>query len=115
MSIDFVSIPALITTGTDGLSAAVNLQGLTPVAIIIPAAWTAADLTFQKSIDNSAFGNVYNQAGTEVVVKATTAAWVDLLPADFPGVPYVKLRSGTLTTAVQQGAARTVTLVARAL
>jgi hypothetical protein len=109
----YVLIDFAISTSTSGLSTAQDVQGLAPIAILMPDGWTAADLSFQKSADNIAFRNVYDQDGAEVVVKATTSAWVDLLPAEFPGVLYLKLRSGTLATAVQQAAARTVTLVAR--
>lgn len=87
----------------------------TLVGIIMPASWSAASLTFQASNDNSTFTNLYNAAGTEVTATVSAARWVAIDPADFAGVAYLKVRSGTSGTPVNQGADRTITLVFRAV
>lgn len=108
-----------IANGTS-LSPEFSLRGFRIVGIKFPAAWTAADLTFQASeiptAEGGVYGNVFatDDAGTgaEVVVDAaasqvtvpdTTNSW----PADC----MVKIRSGTAGTPVNQGAARIVTLL----
>jgi hypothetical protein len=84
------------------------------VAILMPAAWTAADLTFQASNDNTTFYEMVNTAGNNVTVTGPAAdEWIAIDPADFVGVEYLKVRSGTVGAAVAQGAARVLTLLTR--
>ena len=85
------------------------------VGIVMPGTWTAANLTFQASNDNSTFTDLYNAAGTEVTVTAAASRWIAIDPADFAGVAYLKVRSGTSGSAVNQGANRTIGLVLRAV
>jgi cobalamin biosynthesis protein CbiG len=103
------------TIALDGsLSAAVDLAGLVPVRIDMPAAWTTAVITVQVSTDNSSFRNLFTATGTEYSV--TTAASRAVLIAPVDGVAwqrYVKIRSGTAGAAVTQTAERKVTLVCR--
>lgn len=87
----------------------------TLVAIVMPAAWTAADLTFQASNDDSAFANLYNASGTEITVPVGASRWVAIDPTDFAGVAFLKVRSGTSGAAVNQGADRVITFVVRAV
>lgn len=85
----------------------------TLVGIIMPAVWSAASLTFQASNDNSTFADLYNAAGAEITVTASTSRWIALDPADFVGIAYLKVRSGTAGAAVNQGGDRVITLVFR--
>jgi hypothetical protein len=85
----------------------------TLVAIVVPASWTAADLTFQASNDDTTFTNLYNASGTEVTVTAAASRWIALDPSDFAGIAYLKVRSGTAAAAVNQGGDRVVTFVIR--
>lgn len=83
--------------------------------IIMPAAWDAAGLTFQAAAaSGGTFANLYDQYGTE---KAMVAAASRYIPLDDPGfwlgVRYLKVRSGTAASAVNQTAARTITLVTK--
>lgn len=82
-------------------------------AIIMPAAWTAANLTFQGSEDDSTYNDLYDDAGTEYVVTAGASRYIVLDPLAFVGVDFVKIRSGTSATPVNQGAARVVRFVLR--
>lgn len=96
------------------LSAAVPLavNGETLVAIQMPAAWTAAALTFQAAHDDDAtFVDLYNAAGVEVTIQAAQSRYIPVDPADFRGVLFLKIRSGTGAAPVNQTADRTLILV----
>ena len=61
--IDTQTRTATIAISTS-LSAAIALPpGWYPAAILMPAAWTAADLTFQLSLDGTTFADLYDEAG----------------------------------------------------
>jgi len=64
---------ATIANGAS-LSDALELDGHSVLRIAMPAAWTAADLTFQVSDDaGTTFRNVYWDWGPEMVVDAACA------------------------------------------
>lgn len=113
-----MKLVATIASGATGLSAAVHLggpdRGTALVAIQMPATWVAANLTFQAGETQSGtFYNVYAADGTEVVVTASTSRWIILDPADFASVVWIKVRSGTAATPVDQTATRTINLITR--
>ena len=59
---------------TASLSDAARLpNGHEVVGITMPAAWTAANLTFQASPDGSTFYNLYDDEGNEVTVTAAAS------------------------------------------
>lgn len=95
------------------LSGAIDLGDQRLHRVAMPAAWTAAGLTFQASADGVTFNDLYNEAGeyalTSTVVAASRSIVVD--QAIFYGIRYLKVRSGTAAAAVNQGGARTLTLV----
>ena len=97
------------------LSDAMDLCGTTLAGYIMPASWTAADITFQVSVDGTNFYNLYDQYGNEVRHTVSTSRFVALTPSDMAGVRYVKFRSGTSGSAVTQGSSRAITLVARSV
>ena len=97
------------------LSGAVNLSGFTLIGIDMPASWTAANLTLQASVDNSTWDNVFDSLGTEVTITAAASRFILLNPADFVSVRYLRVRSGTSGTPVNQGGARNITLIVRAI
>lgn len=103
---------ATIANGAS-LSGAVELEGMELVAIEMPAAWTAANLTFQGSHDGVTFNNVHDDAGTEVSVTAAAARFIRLNPELWGGFHAIKVRSGTAGAAVNQGAERVINLVLR--
>lgn len=110
------SVTAAIGNGAS-LSAAAATGGAALVGILFPAAWTAAAVSFQVSFDGTTFYDLFNQTG-EVAIPAAQVAVsrvVMVNPLDFLGAPYLKLRSGLTAAAVNQGAARTLTLVTRPL
>jgi len=92
------------------LSEAVLVDGAAIVGIVMPATWTAANLTFQVSVDGTTYNNLYDQFGTEVNVPASTSRYIQTNPADFEGFVYIKVRSGTSGTPVTQAAQALLTL-----
>ena len=70
---------------------------------VVAPAMTSAALTFEGSPDGTvAYTPVQNVDG-EVATQATTGAkYFGLTPADFVGLRYIKVRSGTSSSAVTQ-------------
>jgi hypothetical protein len=98
----------------EALSGAVQLKGRVPVAVVMPADWTAADLTFQASYDGATYWNLYDgDTDAEVSVQAAEDRHIVLDHNKFYGAQYLKVRSGTAASAVNQEAARTLYLVTR--
>ncbi len=106
-----------VTIASGGsLSGAVALPpGEYPAAIMMPATWTTANLTFQGSVDGTTFYDMYESDGTELTVTADASQYIVLSPDSFWGVHFLKVRSGTTGTPVNQAAARSVTVVTRGL
>jgi hypothetical protein len=111
---ELATVDATIANGAS-LSAAVRLPpGCYPIAVAMPAAWTAASLTFQVSHDNgTTYNNLHNDSGAEVALTVDASRFVRLAPTEWAAVNLLKVRSGTAGTPVNQGAERTVTLVVR--
>lgn len=111
--VDTVSQSASIAINAS-LSGAVALGEKVAVGIVMPASWDAANLTFQGSADNGAtFNNVYDSTGTELTVTAAGGRYIYLDPSAFVGLNQIKVRSGTSGSAVNQTAARTITIATR--
>lgn len=100
---------AQIALGT-ALSAAVDCVDGRAIRVDMPAAWDAADLTFQVSLDGVTYSDLYDAYGSEYVVRASASRAILLNPVDFIGVRYLKVRSGTGAVPVNQTAARSITL-----
>lgn len=109
-------VVATIANGT-ALSDAVNLGGHVISAIHMPAAWTAAALTFQASDDGgTTWRDVYDDAGTEVTIAsaavvASRAIVNKTILEQLAGLTTVRLRSGVTATPVNQAAQRAIVLV----
>lgn len=102
---------ATITNGTS-LSAAIDLGAATLFGIQLPAAWTTANLTFQGSTDGATYANLYDSNGSEVTVTAAASQFIVMaVPPQWIGLRYLKIRSGTSGTAVNQAADRTLQIV----
>jgi hypothetical protein len=103
---------ATIAVGATGLSQAILLGGKRICGVIMPAAWTAANLTFQGSVDGTTFFDMYDEAGAEISITAAASRYIgcDALALELSGVEYLKVRSGTTGTPVNQAAAREVLL-----
>lgn len=96
------------------LSGMIRIGEKVAVGILMPAAWDAANLTFQGSIDDGAnFSNIYDSSGNELTVTAAASRYILLDPTNFVGLTQIKVRSGTSGAAVNQTAARSLTIVTR--
>ncbi len=109
----FLNRRTLTISSGQSLSSSVDIKDLPIVAIQMPAAWTAANLTFQGSSDGTNFFDVYNLEGDEFRVVASTSRYIVLSPFEFQWARYIKVRSGTTGTPVTQGADRTLTIITR--
>lgn len=89
----------------------IDLGSETLAGIVVPASWTAANLTFQASADGVTYSNLFDGFGVEVTASAAASRFIALNAADFAGVRALRVRSGTSGTPVNQGADRVLTLV----
>lgn len=107
----FTATSVTISNGTS-LSGAVDLGFNRLFAIQMPAAWSAAGLTFQGSSDGVTYANLYDDTGTEVswTVAASTYVVVSA-PAKMQGIRYLKIRSGTSGVPVNQAGDRILTVI----
>ena len=92
------------------LSGAVDLGGRKLVAIVMPAAWDAADLTFQASPDGVNYFDVYD-GSAERTVEVAADYYSALAIGDWVGIRWLKVRSGTSGTPVAQTLESVLTLV----
>lgn len=84
-----------------------------PVALEMPAAWTAASLTFAVSYDGVTYLPLYDDGGSELTLTVSTSRHVALEPRYFIGVRYLKVRSGPAGTPVNQGGDRDINVLTR--
>lgn len=93
----------------------IDLGGYRLAAIHMPAAWTAAAITFTAApTTGGTFTDVHDNAGTEVSITTAASRTVILatdVAENLEGLAYIKLRSGTSATPVAQAAERSLTLV----
>lgn len=113
MPLSSVPFEATITIATSTtLAAAVKLGTGRLFGIVIPATWTAANLTFQASYDGTNYFNLYDDSGTEVTVTAAASRFIMLAnPMAWFGIQYLIIRSGTSGTPVAQAADRIIGLM----
>lgn len=100
-----------IANGTS-LSGAASLGGGTLVGILLPSAWTTAGLAFQASLDGVNFFSVQDNSA-EITVAAAASVYVSVPPNLQISALWIKVRSGTEGSNVNQGADRVITLMIR--
>lgn len=114
----FTGFNAVIANGAS-LSGAIDLGqfnlglgGQRLARIVMPAAWTAANLSFQVSADGVTYNELMQPNGAAaLVVTAAASVDVPVNRVDWSSIRYLKVRSGTSGTPVNQGAQRTINLV----
>lgn len=99
-------VQAVIANGTS-LSPAFSVSNGRLIAIQMPAAWTAAGLTFQGSMDNVTYTDLYDSLGNEISVTVAAGHGIAIDVTVFAGWQFLKIRSGTGAAAVNQTADRT--------
>lgn len=91
-----------------------DISGLKPVYLIMPSAWTAADITFSIGPDDVNYGWLSKDDGTIIKIPTSAASRGYLLPSSwFVGANYLILISGDVSTLtfVAQAAERKLKLV----
>jgi putative NADH-flavin reductase len=117
-------LQAKITAGT-AVSAEIDLRNHNLVAIAMPAAWTAAAITFLGApvandgqvVAAESFNSVVDNTGTEVSITAAATKYIVLTQAMqqmLIGLARVKVVSGNLALNVNQVAAAALTLIVEA-
>ncbi len=95
------------------LSNEVDLGAYVLCGIMIPAAWTSASLTYLNRTHGTAAAPVQDSAGAEIEHTPAAGTYMAVDPADFAGVRFLTLRSGTAAAPVTQDDAVGLTLVVR--
>lgn len=107
------SFTSIIYSGT-AVTGSIDTKDQPILAIRIPASWTTANLTFQGSQDGTNFFDVYNLYGEEfTVVVGGASRYVVMGPQEFQWARYIKIRSGTTGTPVNQAADRSLLVITR--
>ena len=107
------SVTLNIADATAVTSAAADLLGNRLVGIVMPATWTAAVMTFQVSNDGITYQELYGSTGSAISYTVVQAHNVNVPIADFAAWQFIKVRSGTSGTAVNQSGGTNVILVAK--
>lgn len=103
------SLDVVIPSGT-ALTPSIPLTGDTISAIGIPSAWTAAAITFQGSRDGITWQNITSE-GVEVSHSVAPDDVCVLSLYKFFPFNFIKVRSGTKATPVNQAANRTLNII----
>lgn len=94
------------------LSSEIKITEETITGIVMPSAWTAANITFAAAAsEGGTFVPVYDAAGTELEVTAAASRFIAISPDALRAARYLKVRSGTSGSAVNQAAERSIVLV----
>ena len=93
------------------LSGAVNMGGMTPVGLFVPAAFTGTALTFFVSdAADGTYVELRDDAGAAYTVTVAPGGYVALDPEKFRGVRHLKVRSGSA-----EGAERVIKIAGRVM
>jgi hypothetical protein len=97
------------------LSGAIDIGTYVVCGFIPDSGWNTAALTFQASFDGTTYYNLFNGASELAYAAIAASSWVAVDPAVFMGVRFLKVRSGTSGSAVNQTGASVVTVVTRTI
>lgn len=113
VEVNYADLSTTIANGA-ALSSAVTLSRRPILSILVPSGWDDAVLTFQVSIDGITFYELLDEDGGAVslTVAAGTVARITNLD-QWAGFNYLKIRSGTSGTPVNQSGAVTIYLTVR--
>ena len=103
------ALTATIANGASLSDAVAVAAGKTIWGVIVPSAWTAAQISYDVSADGVTYTSLRDPAGNEHVNAVTVSTFIP-----FPtvvGVTHIKIRSGILGTVVAQGAQRLLTVL----
>jgi hypothetical protein len=95
------------------LSAAIDVAGCSIQGVLLPAVWTAAVMTFAVSFDGITYFPLFDSSGAEVSYTVVAGHAVFFPTYNWRMVRYLKIRSGTSASPVNQGQTTIVTLALR--
>jgi hypothetical protein len=99
---------------TASLSGALQLNGLMGEAIVMPATWTAAGLSFEASEEEGGtYRPLADALGVEITLTVAASTRVVLPLGLLRSHNFIRLRSGTSAAPINQGGDRAITLLAR--
>lgn len=99
------------------VSAGVAINGSTPVLLVAPAAWTAANVQLEGSLDGVTYFACRDAFGSLIQVSVAAGGAYQIAPSLVHGWDWLRLRSvtaGTLTD-VNQSAERVLTVTTEKL
>jgi hypothetical protein len=104
---------ATILSGAS-LSDAIDCGDGSLIGIIMPATWTAGGLHLAGSMDGTTYYPLYDTPGNEIGVATALASYMYAFDPSLCIPPrYIKIRSGTAGTPVNQAADRTLYAITR--
>jgi hypothetical protein len=107
-----------IAAGTN-TSGALRLDEYALFGLVMPAAWTSANISFDVSTDGSTYQHLYDEDGSEVTLGVEAGKSYGFsagFASRFLAWDYVKVRSGVAGSFVNQsGADRAITLLGRVM
>ena len=106
MAVRFLEFPLIIADGAT-TSAAIELRGAIPVAVLLPAEFDGLTLTPNVSLDGVTYYGLFDDAGAAVVITAAASRWIALLPQEYAGIDWLRFVAGV------QAGATTITLLVR--
>lgn len=104
-------IPVTIPSGAAVPLVFADLGNARLSRIVMPAAWTTANLTVQTSYDGTTGNDLYDSIGVEYTITAAAARSIKVPLIDFISERFIKLRSGPSGVPVNQGADRIIYLI----
>jgi hypothetical protein len=96
------------------LSGAFNCTTGTVARIVMPNNWVNAPISFQVSLDNVTYYDLFDSAGREVLFQVQPGVAVTVLEERSISFAYVKIRSGSRDKPVVQPLLSTFNLVVSA-
>ncbi len=102
-----ISATLNIANGASLSGTSIDLTAKSLIGISMPAAWTAAGLSFEVSVDaGGTWQPLVDSTNLERTLTVVAAKFITVDPTWFMGAPLLRLRSGTSAAAVNQGASR---------
>ena len=99
-----------IASGT-AVSTTIDFRDHSMMIVHVPATWTAADLSFRTSTTvDGTFDDLYDEAGSLLVVTAVAAGNGYVVPARLAPAHFVQIISQSAGTPVNQAVDRVLTL-----
>lgn len=104
-------VKTVTIAANESLSSVIDMDGYQNVAVIMPAGWDTADMTFAASTEiDGTFIPIHDTSG-EVTITNPAASTAFVLSEQLRPFKFIKIRSGTSANAVAQSADRVLIVV----